>query len=308
MKILIVSGFLGAGKTTFIKELARRTSEKLVVFENEYGQVGIDGDRLKSQKMDVWEMAEGCICCSMKGDFTASVLTIANVLNPDCLVVEPTGLGLLSSILENLSKIEYERISLLAPVALVDVGAYETSIREFGDYYRDQIKNASQILLTKSINSEENVALTAQLRSLNAKAPIVADYRTSDDQWWSDVMNRRWNETVKALPPQSANRLELEHLALTDVFATSLEELASWINGLLSGRFGFVFRAKGLLPINGQWGLFDLVDGTVTIESCDEAPQAKIVVIGRNLQCQALEESLKRHDALFLEETSTTTS
>lgn len=105
MKVLVVSGFLGAGKTTFIKELVKRTSfAELVILENEYGQVGLDGEALREQKLDVWELAEGCICCSMKGNFAASVLTIANTLAPEFLIVEPSGVGLLSSITANLKK------------------------------------------------------------------------------------------------------------------------------------------------------------------------------------------------------------
>ena len=116
MKILIVSGFLGAGKTTFIKALARCTGKKFAVLENEYGAAGIDGDRLnqsmKNGEVNLWEMTDGCICCSAKGDFATSVLTIANAVDPEYLVVEPTGVGMLGHIVENLQQIEYERISL----------------------------------------------------------------------------------------------------------------------------------------------------------------------------------------------------
>lgn len=119
MKILIVSGFLGAGKTTFIKRLARNVDQRFAILENEYGAAGIDGVRLGQNRQgtqkNVWEMTEQCICCIGKKDFAASVLTIANVVDPEYLIVEPTGVGSLARIIENLRQIEYERIQLLSP-------------------------------------------------------------------------------------------------------------------------------------------------------------------------------------------------
>ena len=112
MNILIVSGFLGAGKTTFIRKLSEKTDKPFAVMENEYGGAGIDGNLLEQNRLKVWEMTEGCICCSKKSDFAMSVLTIANTVAPDYLVVEPTGVGMLSSVIANLRKIEYEHIRL----------------------------------------------------------------------------------------------------------------------------------------------------------------------------------------------------
>ena len=125
MKILIVSGFLGAGKTTFIKALAKHTGKEFAILENEYGAAGIDKDRLETElasgTVNIWEMTEGCICCSAKGDFALSVLSIANAVDPEYLVIEPTGVGKLGNIVENLKQIEYDRITLLAPVTVVDI-------------------------------------------------------------------------------------------------------------------------------------------------------------------------------------------
>ena len=125
MKILIVSGFLGAGKTTFIKALAKHTGKDFAILENEYGTAGIDADRLRAEEgqspVNIWEMTEGCICCSAKGDFSLSVLSIANTIDPEYLVIEPTGVGMLGNVLENVKKIEYQRISILSPVTIADI-------------------------------------------------------------------------------------------------------------------------------------------------------------------------------------------
>ena len=120
MKILIVSGFLGAGKTTFIKELIRRTGQDIVILENEYGDTNIDkGELSSSGDISVLELMEGCVCCTVREGFANSVLTIASALSPAFLIVEPTGAALLSRIIDNLSRITYGDISLLPPVTLV---------------------------------------------------------------------------------------------------------------------------------------------------------------------------------------------
>lgn len=120
MKILIVSGFLGAGKTTFIKELIRRTGQDIVILENEYGDTDIDkGELSSSGDISVLELMEGCVCCTVQEGFANSVLTIASALSPAFLIVEPTGAALLSRIIDNLSRITYGDISLLPPVTLV---------------------------------------------------------------------------------------------------------------------------------------------------------------------------------------------
>ena len=119
MKILLISGFLGAGKTTFIKEMAKNINLEFVVLENEYADIGIDGDFLDEKNLNVWEMSEGCICCSMKGDFKSSIKRIYSEINPEYLIIEPTGVGMLSSIVENIREIDNNDIEILNPLTLI---------------------------------------------------------------------------------------------------------------------------------------------------------------------------------------------
>jgi len=122
MKILVISGFLGAGKTTFIKELSKRAIEKPVILENEYAAINVDENILSEEKdLRIWESTENCICCSGKADFASDILTISNTLDPGYLVVEPTGVGFLSKVIENIRSVEYERISMLSPVTVIDL-------------------------------------------------------------------------------------------------------------------------------------------------------------------------------------------
>ena len=151
MKVLVVSGFLGAGKTTFIKTMAQCSGQDFCILENEYGEVDVDTALLKeeTENINVWEMTEGCICCSMKQSFASSLLTISGALDPEYLIVEATGVGLLSNILANISQIEYDRIVLLRPVTIVDAGTYFYYQNKFDTTFQDQIQAAGTILLSK---------------------------------------------------------------------------------------------------------------------------------------------------------------
>src|SRR5699024_8528464 len=150
MKILIISGFLGAGKTTFIKEMSRKIQRDFVVMENEYGETNMDSDFLKRQEnLNIWELTEGCICCSTKSDFASSILTIANTLDPEYLIVEPTGVGVLSNVIRNIQQIEYERITLLNPITIVDADCFHRCMNDYPDIYIDQLRSAGTIVISK---------------------------------------------------------------------------------------------------------------------------------------------------------------
>ena len=178
MKILIVSGFLGAGKTTFIKALAKHTGKDFAILENEYGTAGIDADRLRAEEgqspVNIWEMTEGCICCSAKGDFSLSVLSIANTIDPEYLVIEPTGVGMLGNVLENVKKIEYQRISILSPVTIADIYSCRRYLKEYPALYENQIREAGTIFLSKSeqASPEEKEEARQILTKINPTATI----------------------------------------------------------------------------------------------------------------------------------------
>lgn len=187
MKVLVVSGFLGAGKTTFIQELIRRTGQDAVIYENEYGEADVDARRLRSgSDLKVWESVENCICCSGKQDFATSVLTISNMLDPEYLIVEPTGVARLSRVMENLAQVAWERIELLAPVTIVDAGAWEAQRRNAPEVFDDQARSAATIVASKAgaVGAAEAVARLAA--ELNPGAELVTGaWRKLPDEWWS---------------------------------------------------------------------------------------------------------------------------
>lgn len=293
MKILVVSGFLGAGKTTFIEALSRKSKREFSVMENEYGEEGIDGSFLERDRLKVWELTEGCICCSLKSDFASSILTIANTLNPEYLLVEPTGVGLLSSVLRNIAKIEYERISLLEPVTVVDINCVDSYLRSFSEIYSDQIKNARNIVLSKCEEADESLVddAVSKLRLINTEAHIVrTPYDSIPPEWWENILQEPLHASFRTpLFSKKIAEPDIESLSFSGIRFDSIESLSQILSVLLEGRFGKVVRAKGFVPINGQWAKFDIAGERYKIEDCPPMKTAKAVVIGSALEKSALE-------------------
>ncbi len=293
MKILIISGFLGAGKTTFIGKMAERTGKSFVILENEYGGTNIDSGKLKDDRaagaMNIWEMTEGCICCSMKEDLAASVLTIANALDPEYLIIEPTGVGKLSSIVENLKRIEYERISILAPVAVVDGLSYWRYVRDYEEIYRDQISTAGTIFLSKmeSALPEERSLLERELRKLNEHVEIRTEhYSHMSAEEWDKLLTRGYDGTSFAEPAAEETVLP-DTLSMRGVQMDRPELLILLLERIAAGRLGMVIRAKGCIRA-GECALrFDLADGRYSITGTEDGQSfetGKAVFIGTDIQ------------------------
>ncbi|MFA6829641.1 MAG: GTP-binding protein [Bacilli bacterium] len=194
MKIVVISGTLGAGKTTFIKNLSKITRRDYCVLENEFGSVNVDRSLLKEDKnpINVYELTEGCICCSTKGEFASSVLTIANSIDPDHLLVEPTGVAYLSSIRKNLSKISYERIAILDSICIADGTSLLSVSKNYTDLELDQLKNAKHIVVSKSENysESEKSRVRQEILNINPSADIfIGDYTKNPTDWFLNLLS-----------------------------------------------------------------------------------------------------------------------
>ena len=293
MKILIISGFLGAGKTTFIKELAKRTKKEIAIFENEYGTSGVDGDILKeSTKVNIWELTEGCICCSVKGDFAASVLTIANTVNPEYLVIEPTGVAMLSNLITNLKQIEYEHIKLMAPISIVDALSLERYKNEFPEIYKDQIEFADTVIFSKSENLSENEKekLGIEVKSINNSCNIVSDhYSTQSDNWWDSLLLRYLDGTVD-IPIKDETAEMPDSFSLNNISVRSVEKFIIFLENLIRGMYGNVFRAKGSFTVKGLNLRFDVADNRYLVELDTDEISDKVVFIGNDIKKQKIRE------------------
>ena len=177
MKIDIFSGFLGAGKTTLIKKMIQEAyqGEKLVLIENEFGEIGIDGGFLLDAGINITEMNSGCICCSLVGDFGKALTQVITEYNPDRIVIEPSGVGKLSDVIAAVRKVTNEQVTLGHTVAVVDAGKVKLYMKNFGEFYNDQVETASTIILsrTDSITQAKLDAAVALLREHNATAALV---------------------------------------------------------------------------------------------------------------------------------------
>ena len=176
-KIDIISGFLGAGKTTLIKKLLSEAlgGEKVVLIENEFGEIGIDGGFLKDSGVQITEMNSGCICCSLVGDFEKSLGEVLDTYHPDRIIIEPSGVGKLSDIIAAVEKLHRDDIKLNSFSTVVDAKKCKVYLKNFGEFFCNQVENARAIILSRSQDAtEEKLAeTTALLRELNAEANII---------------------------------------------------------------------------------------------------------------------------------------
>ena len=176
-KIDIYSGFLGAGKTTLIKKLLQEAyqGQKLVLIENEFGEIGIDGGFLQDAGINIREMNSGCICCSLVGDFGKALTQVIADYHPDRIVIEPSGVGKLSDVVGAVNKVTGEDVTLGYTVAVVDAGKVKSYSKNFGEFYNNQVQTASTIILsrTDAIPQDKLDKAVELLRELNPQATIV---------------------------------------------------------------------------------------------------------------------------------------
>ena len=184
-KIDIYSGFLGAGKTTLIKKLIKEAygGEKVVLIENEFGEIGVDGGFLKDAGVNITEMNSGCICCSLVGDFAKALQQVEETYSPDRIIIEPSGVGKLSDVIRAVERAEVKNAVLNAFCAVVDANKCKMYLKNFGEFFTDQVANASCIVLshTAGISEEKLNHCIRALKEVNPKAAFVtADWDKLD--------------------------------------------------------------------------------------------------------------------------------
>lgn len=200
-KIDIVSGFLGAGKTTLIKKLLKEAlaDTKVVLIENEFGEIGIDGGFLKDAGIEIKEMNSGCICCSLVGDFGTSLKEVLKTYSPDRVLIEPSGVGKLSDVMKAVEEVALEiDVEVNAAVAVVDATKCKMYIKNFGEFFCNQIAHASTIILsrTEKLSQDKLEVCIQMLREYNEKATIITTP-------WNELEG---NDILHAI--EGANKLE----------------------------------------------------------------------------------------------------
>ena len=331
-KIDIVSGFLGAGKTTLIKKLLKEAlaDSQVVLIENEFGEIGIDGGFLKDSGIEIKEMNSGCICCSLVGDFGTSLKEVLHTYHPERILIEPSGVGKLSDVMKAVQDAGLgTEVELNSAVAVVDASKCKMYIRNFGEFFINQIEHAGTIILSRTdVVSAEKVKLAVELiREHNPKATVITTPLAQLDgkevletiEGATDL-EAELMERVKAM--QEEHHHDHEHdenctcgchdhdhhhhhhadevfssWGLENVDACSREELKTVLEELAHGTaYGTVLRSKGMIPSTepGEWLYFDLVPEEYEIRTGAADYTGKVCVIGSNLNEEALSRAFGR--------------
>ena len=206
-KIDIFSGFLGAGKTTLIKKMIQEAcaGQKLVLIENEFGEIGIDGGFLQEAGINITEMNSGCICCSLVGDFGKALEQVISQYAPDRILIEPSGVGKLSDVIAAVEKVTGPEVSLGYTVAVADANKVKVYMRNFGEFYNNQVETAATIILSRTGNMDQQKldAAVTLLRSHNEKATIVTTP-------WDQLSGQQLRDAMEGNASLAAQMAKLE--------------------------------------------------------------------------------------------------
>lgn len=333
IKVDIVSGFLGAGKTTLIKKIfesKKLKEEKVVIIENEFGEIGIDGTFLKDSGINIKEINAGCICCSLVGDFESSIKELNDTYHPDRIIIEPSGVGKLSDIINAVNKVDLEmEINILCTV--VDASKVKMYLKNFGEFFNNQVSAASTIVvgkvdkcsedkllesvnLIKEVNPNANI-ITTNLVELDAEKLIQALEMKSSfkDELLKELKHAHGEECDD--PDCECHHHDHEHHHhhhhhghdADEVFVSwgeetvksfSYDKLKSFLDALCneSNNLGIILRSKGVLKAsdNDRWYYFDLVYGEYEIRLGEPDVTGRVVVIGSKLNEDAIDELFER--------------
>ena len=312
-KVDIISGFLGAGKTTLIKKLLLEAlkGQQVVLIENEFGEIGVDGGFLKDAGIEIREMNSGCICCSLVGDFGTALKDVIDKYHPDRIIIEPSGVGKLSDVIKAVKDLHIENeIELNSASTVVDSLKAKVYMKNFGEFFNNQIEHAGTVILSRTQNQTEEKldAVIKMMRELNPNAHIITT--PWDDLDGAQILSAMENVTNLELE-LLAEHAEAEHQAhehehhhhhhADEVFTSwgvetpnkfTRQQLDEILNKLAnSEEFGQILRSKGMLSDKeGKWMYFDLVPGEYEIRDGKPDFTGRICVIGSKLAEDKLKE------------------
>ena len=328
-KIDIFSGFLGAGKTTLIKKLIAEaySGEKLVLIENEFGEINIDGGFLKESGIEISEMSAGCICCSLVGDFNKALKEVVAQFHPDRILIEPSGVGKLSDVIVAVERTVDEclgELKLNSYVTVADASKVKVYMKNFGEFYNNQIEAAGTIILsrTQKMTQEKLEAAVSMLREKNADAAIITTP-------WDELDGKAILSAIEkvSLADELLEKIRAEHEAdehehhhhhhdgeecddpecechhhhhhhADDVFSSwgketpkkfSKEALEDMLHKLDSGDYGHILRAKGIVNGEDGWLEFDYVPEEHEVRAGHPDYTGRLCVIGAGLDEARLE-------------------
>lgn len=292
--LFIISGFLGAGKTTLIKKLITESfrNENIVIIENDFGDASVDAALLRTPNIEVRELSSGCICCSLSGDFVRALLDVLKRFKPSKILIEPSGVSKVSDIIKSCSDPRVRRLATLKSViTVVDAKRCKKHLNNFGEFFEDQIKNADVVLLSHTEASPADARDARSLvKSLNERSAVIAVP-------WHQLTPEQILNPEASLPPvlhtcdrQDSGKKSCHHSA-NEVFETitikaqhkySVNDLKKRVEKMELHENGTILRVKGIVPgINGYINL-QYVPGETVLTSTTVTGN-DVCIIGRNL-------------------------
>lgn len=331
VKVDIISGFLGAGKTTFIKQLIQQvfTEEKLVLIENEFGEIGIDGGFLKDAGIEIREMNSGCICCTLVGDFSESLKKVLEEYKPDRVLIEPSGVGKLSDVAKAIEDVRKEAdIEIDGKITVVDGKKGKLYLKNFGEFFKDQVSHASTIVIsrTQMMADDKIEECVKMLREQNKEATIIStpweklskeairhalDVGAEVEGLFEEERGCHHHEHEEGCCHHHHHGHEHEHghehghdhhghHHVDDVFTSwgretarkyTEEELDVFLKALSETKeYGTILRSKGIIEMaDHTWRQFDLVPEEYEVRACQPDYTGRLCVIGTELKEEELE-------------------
>ncbi|MDO4509359.1 MAG: GTP-binding protein [Lachnospiraceae bacterium] len=325
-KVDIISGFLGAGKTTFIRKMIEEVfkGEKVVLIENEFGEVGIDGGFLKDAGIQITEMNQGCICCSLVGDFDKNLREVIEKFSPDRIIIEPSGVGKLSDVMTSIINLEESHsIKLNGLVTIVNAKKALKQMKAFGEFFNNQVEYASTICLSRTQDMDEKALedTVKHLREHNEKAAIITTPwdKISGEQILkaiegADSLTLSMKELAEEAKGEHEHHHEHDHEHhhdhdhehhhhhhADDVFTSwgtetphkfSKETIENALKAFAeSDKYGEIIRSKGIVEAtDGTWIYFDFVDGEYELRSGEPEYTGRLVVIGAKIDEAGIEQ------------------
>lgn len=316
-KVDIISGFLGAGKTTFIKLLIENVfaGEKLVLIENEFGEIGIDGGFLKDAEIEITEMNSGCICCTLVGDFSKALRKVIEEYHPDRVLIEPSGVGKLSDVSKAIEHVKKEAdIEIEGRITIVDGKKAKMYLKNFGEFFKDQVAYANTIVVSRTQMMEDHSIeeCVKMLREENKEASIIS---TSWDKLSKEAIEHALSPDTQLEGifeeekcPVCSHEHHHEgacgcghehhhhhHHHADEIFTSWGQETAhKYTEGELdfllkalseTEGYGTILRAKGIVEMeNGAWKQFDLVPQEYEVRESAADYTGRLCVIGTDLK------------------------
>jgi len=307
-KIDIISGFLGAGKTTLIQKLLSESllGQKVVLIENEFGEIGIDGGILKQAGIQIREINSGCICCTLVGDFNAALKEVIRQYHPERILIEPSGVGKLSDVIKACAEIALkEDIEVNLCVTVADATKYRMYSKNFGEFFNNQIEHAKTVILsrTQKIDAEKLAAVVKEIQQRNPDAAIITTP-------WDELSGDKILSVAESGASPLLNRADLSHDEhecchehdhehqhchhhhsadeAFDVWSLQTPKIfqKNEIETLLKKLpdYGTVLRAKGIVPLaDSSWLQFDFVPDEISSREIEPDFSGRLCIIGKDL-------------------------